>query len=74
MLHWREILKAQGPNSKLAVMLGHGIGMKENISPMLYLVAIGMAFVNQWISDALYVLVAGIWLVPDRRIEKNISG
>jgi uncharacterized membrane protein len=77
MAYWileREILKAQGPHSKLAAMLGHGPGMKENISPLLYLVAIGMAFVNQWISDALYVLVAAIWLVPDRRIEKNLAG
>ena len=39
-------------------------------SPVLYLVAIPAAFVSPWISGALYVLVALIWLVPDPRIEK----
>jgi hypothetical protein len=35
--------------------------------------AIGLAFVNVWLSDGLYVLVALIWLVPDSRIEKNVQ-
>ena len=38
-----------------------------------YLLAIPLAFVSPWISCGLYVLVAAMWLVPDRRIEKTIS-
>ena len=40
---------------------------------MIYAAAIPLAFVNTAISDALYVLVAIIWLVPDRRIEKKVA-
>jgi uncharacterized membrane protein len=47
---------------------------KERISLALYAAAIPLAFYNQWISDAIYVTVALIWLVPDRRIESTFSG
>ena len=40
---------------------------------VIYLVAIPLAIVNAWFSFALYVLVAVIWLVPDRRIEKTLA-
>jgi uncharacterized membrane protein len=40
---------------------------------MLYTAAIALAFVSPWLSIAIYILVAVIWLVPDRRIEKVIS-
>ena len=46
--------------------------LKERLSVLFYLIAIPMAFVNQRISDGLYVVVALMWLVPDRRIEKSI--
>jgi uncharacterized membrane protein len=46
---------------------------KGKISQLLYAIAIPVAFWNQWLSDALYVLVAVIWLVPDRRIERMID-
>jgi uncharacterized membrane protein len=46
-----------------------GSDRKGKLSMLLYASAIPLAFVNQWISDAIYVLVALIWLVPDRRIE-----
>ena len=46
---------------------------KEWLSMALYVSAIPLAFVNQWISDALYVTVALIWLVPDRRMESAIA-
>jgi hypothetical protein len=39
------------------------------MSPILYSLAIGSNFISQWISGALYVLVALIWLIPDKRIE-----
>ena len=61
------ILSEQGPGSKLAAALGRDL--KGKISPVLYAAAIPLAFVREWIADAIYVLVALIWLVPDRRIE-----
>lgn len=62
------ILHRHGKHSILANALG--ADFKGKISPVLYLVAIGLAFVVPWISIAVYALVAAIWLVPDRRIEK----
>ncbi|MBV9217623.1 MAG: DUF1211 domain-containing protein [Acidobacteria bacterium] len=58
-------------NELLAAAVGRDL--KGKISILLYLLAIGLAFWNQWISDALYALVAIIWLVPDRRIEQSIK-
>ena len=66
----RQIIAAEGPTSKLAKVLGRDF--KGNISPIMYMAAIALAFVNQWISDALYVSVALMWLVPDPRIERNL--
>ncbi len=56
-------------------MLARAVGrdVKGKISPLIYVVAIGAAFVEPWISYALYVLVAAIWLVPDRRIEQTLA-
>jgi uncharacterized membrane protein len=68
LLH--EILIEQGPKSKLAIAVGKDI--KGKISAGLYLAAIPLAFVSQWIADAIYVSVALIWLVPDRRIERKL--
>lgn len=67
----KMIISQQGPNSKLKAALGRDI--KGKISPLIYLTAIILAFVNQWIADALYVLVALMWLVPDRRIESKLN-
>jgi uncharacterized membrane protein len=39
---------------------------------VLYLIAIGLAFVSPWIASGIYILVAMMWLVPDRRIEKVV--
>jgi uncharacterized membrane protein len=55
----------------LAVALGPDI--KGKISPILYAAGSALAFVIPWLSVAIYILVAVIWLVPDRRIEKVIS-
>jgi uncharacterized membrane protein len=65
------IIADQGENSKLAAAIGKDI--KGKISPVIYAVGIGMAFVHQRIADALYILVALIWLVPDRRIEMKFK-
>ncbi len=65
------ILRREGPHSTLAKALGRDV--KGKISPFLYLAAIILAFVNPLFSGALYVVIALIWLVPDRRIERAIA-
>jgi TMEM175 potassium channel family protein len=61
------IMRRQGPDSVLSKALGKDI--KGKISPVLYLAGIVLAFISPWLSVAIYVLVAIMWLVPDRRIE-----
>jgi uncharacterized membrane protein len=63
----RTIIRSQGPNSRLEAAVGNDF--KGRISVVLYALAIPLAFVNQLISDAIYVMVALMWLIPDRRIE-----
>ena len=65
------LISAQGPDSTLREMIGRDI--KGWLSLLIYLVAIPLAFVNPWLADGLYVLVALIWLVPDPRIERHIA-
>lgn len=67
----KAILRKEGPHSVLAKALGYDI--KGKISPLFYFAAIFLAFVNPLISNAIYVFVAVMWLVPDRRIERVIS-
>jgi TMEM175 potassium channel family protein len=55
----------------LAVDVGRDL--KGRLSPALYAIAIPLAFLNRWISVALYVTVALIWLVPDRRLERQFA-
>ena len=64
----RTIIAGQGPDSLLATAVGRDL--KGKVSPVIYAVAIGMAFVEPWVSQGLYTLVALIWLIPDRRIER----
>jgi uncharacterized membrane protein len=64
------IMAQQGTNSRLRAAVGKDL--KGKLSPLLYAAAILLAFVNQWVSDGLYVLVALIWLIPDRRIESGL--
>ena len=66
----RAILAHEGVHSKLRAALGSDF--KGKMSIVIYAVAVALAFVNQWVSDALYVAVAMMWLVPDRRIEKTV--
>jgi uncharacterized membrane protein len=67
----RQILRAEGPQSVLAAALGRDI--KGKLSPLLYALAIGAAFMHPGIADALYLLVALMWLIPDRRIERALN-
>jgi uncharacterized membrane protein len=67
----RTIIVQQGRNSLLAAAIGKD--WKGKISPLCYLAAIPLAFVSPWISSGLYILVALMWLVPDRRIERVLA-
>jgi uncharacterized membrane protein len=66
-----EIIKHDAPDSKLRAAVS--ADFKGNLSLVMYLVAIPLAFVHQALSEALYVAVALIWLIPDRRIERNLT-
>jgi len=65
------IIKSQGRDSLLKKAVGND--WKGKLSLALYVVAILMAFWSHWISQAVYVLVALFWLIPDRRIERVLS-
>jgi uncharacterized membrane protein len=67
----RAIIAQQGPQSLLASAIGSD--WKGKLSPLIYLVAMLVAFVRPLASTVLYALVALIWLVPDRRIERVVS-
>ncbi|HEY1302197.1 MAG TPA: TMEM175 family protein [Vicinamibacterales bacterium] len=64
----RAIIRHHGPESTLRMAVG--IDEKGVVSVVLYALAIGLAFFNRWVSLALYVTVAVMWLVPDKRIER----
>jgi hypothetical protein len=64
------ILRSHGRDSPLARALGRDL--KGKLSPVLYLAGILLAFADARVAGALYVLVAMIWLVPDRRIERML--
>jgi uncharacterized membrane protein len=66
----KAIVHKQGKQSVLASALGSDF--KGKISPLLYAAAVALAFVDAWLSIAIYALVAVMWLVPDRRIEKAL--
>ncbi|MBE0644101.1 MAG: DUF1211 domain-containing protein [Bacteroidetes bacterium] len=64
------IISSQGKDSVLKKAIGSDV--KGKASPILYAAAIASAFISPWISIALYVLVALMWLIPDRRIERML--
>ena len=68
----RTLMIYQGTDSTLAAAVGRDF--KGKASLVLYALAIPLSFVNSWIACALYVLVAAMWLIPDRRIEKALAG
>ncbi len=67
----RVLIALHGRDSFLAEALGRDV--KGKISIVIYALAIPVAFVQPWIAFGMYVIVAIIWLVPDRRIEKNLA-
>ena len=67
----RALIAVQPQGSPLAAAIGRDT--KGKMSPLLYALAIPTAFVAPWISMAIYVLVALIWIVPDTRIERSLA-
>jgi uncharacterized membrane protein len=66
----RLLISLPGQNSTLATAVGSDF--KGKISVVIYAIAIPLAFVSSWIAFSIYVFVAVMWLVPDRRIEKEM--
>jgi uncharacterized membrane protein len=66
----RAIIAHDGPSSVLRGAVGRD--WKGNLSALLYVVAIASTFFSKWIAQAIYVLVALLWLIPDRRIENAL--
>jgi uncharacterized membrane protein len=71
LLLQRQILVLEGAGSTLAAAVGND--WKGRISPLLYALGIGLAFLRPWIAGVVYVSGALIWLVPDRRIERKVA-
>jgi TMEM175 potassium channel family protein len=67
----QTLIRHDGNESLLAVAVGSDF--KGKLSPVLYMIAIPAAFQSRWLAGGLYVAVALIWLVPDRRIERVLE-
>jgi uncharacterized membrane protein len=67
----RTLIRHHGRDSALATAVGNDF--KGRISIVFYVAAIGISFWNRWAALGIYVLVAVMWLIPDRRIEKTLS-
>ncbi|HKJ52973.1 MAG TPA: TMEM175 family protein [Gammaproteobacteria bacterium] len=68
----QRIIASQGKDSLLKAAIGND--WKGKLSPILYVAGIILAFLSPWISVAIYVFVALIWVVPDKRIERVLVG
>lgn len=67
----RAIIHSQGERSLFAEAIGRDLNGKA--SPILYAIAIPMAFVQPWVAYSIYVLVALMWIIPDTRIEQAVA-
>jgi TMEM175 potassium channel family protein len=67
----KVLIRLHGDSSTLATSLGRD--RKSKISILIYAASIPLAFVQPWIANLGYVIVAVIWLVPDRRIERSLE-
>jgi uncharacterized membrane protein len=65
------LLRVDGEQSVLRTAIGSDF--KGKSSPLLYCLGIGLSFVNSWVGVAVYVIVAMMWLVPDRRVERTLA-
>ena len=66
----RNLVRLHGKGSVLASAIGRDF--KGNLSLVIYVAAIPLSFLSAWVACGLYVVVAVIWLIPDRRIETNL--
>jgi uncharacterized membrane protein len=66
-----QIIKTNGEDTILSEAVGKDI--KGKISPILYIIGIAFTWINTWVSGILFTLVAFMWLIPDKRIEKYIK-
>lgn len=65
------IISSQGEHSILKKAIGRD--WKGKSSPILYIIGIALSFYNEWLSGAIYIFVALMWLIPDKRIERTIA-
>jgi len=68
----RVLVKHQGKDSILAKAIGSDF--KGRVSLAAYAAAVPLAFVYEWLSMGIYIAVAALWLIPDRRIESVLKG
>jgi uncharacterized membrane protein len=66
----RALIACEGRDSALAIAVGKD--WKGKISLVIYAIAVPLAFLNTWVAFLLYVLVAVMWMIPDRRIERTL--
>jgi uncharacterized membrane protein len=66
------IIRDQGDGSLVATAVGRDA--KGKLSPVLYITGIALSFANQWLAVATYSVAALVWLVPDRRLERTMTG
>jgi uncharacterized membrane protein len=67
----RAIVRDQGPDSVVQARIGRDL--KGRLSPVAYALSIPLAFVDRWIAVAIFVGVALVWLIPDRRLESQLQ-
>jgi uncharacterized membrane protein len=67
----RSLINLHGAKSTLAIAIGKD--KKGIISTSIYIIGIGLSFVNNWLGFSMYVIVAIMWFIPDRRIENVID-
>ncbi|MEP0912519.1 TMEM175 family protein [Leptolyngbya sp. GB1-A1] len=67
----RILIASHGKDSPLGTAIGEDF--KGKVSIVTYALAIPLSFLNSWLACLLYVLVAGMWLIPDRRIERVLT-
>ena len=68
----QALLHVEGRRSVLAAAIGSDV--KGKASPLMYCLGIGLSFADPWLGVAVYVAVALIWLIPDRRVERTLTG
>jgi uncharacterized membrane protein len=70
LLQW-TLLRVEGRDSLLAAAVGRDL--KGKLSPLLYCIGVGLSFADPWLGLAVYVVIALMWLIPDRRVERAMT-